>query len=187
MRYATTRGLHLAAALLFAATLGCGAAPPPAIEQLGNLRLSPDYSHWLVGPVVLVSTRAEVEAFMALTDDAAAAAFIEDFWARRGEAVRRTFDTRAAEADLRFAEAGFIGRRTDRGTIYVLHGAPDAIRFENTEFRSEPPIEVWSYEPGSIGLNGKPPSPTYRFAKLGERTVFYQQRVRRRGEAEVIR
>jgi GWxTD domain-containing protein len=167
-----------ASAMAVALALGCAGAPPPPVEELTNIRLGPEYSQWLVGPIVRMSTREEVEQYQALTDDAAAQAFIEAYWQRRGPAFRRLFETRAAEADTRFSEAGFSGRRTDRGTIYVLHGAAKDVRFETPQFVGEPTLEVWTYDTADLGLGGKPPSGEYRFAKIGDLTVFYQRRMR---------
>jgi len=178
------RGAALAAALLAAA---CAGAAPPAPEQLSNVRLGPEYSQWLIGPIVRMSTREEVEQYLALTDDAAAAAFIEAYWARRGELARRIFEKRADEADHRFAEAGYAGRRTDRGTVYILHGEPKEVKFMPPDFVGEPPVEVWRYETTEPGLNGKPPSGVYSFAKYDDLTVFYRHRVRRVDELDPIR
>jgi GWxTD domain-containing protein len=178
------RGAGLAAALLAAA---CAGAAPPAPEQLSNVRLGPEYSQWLIGPIVRMSTREEVQQYLTLTDDASAAAFTEAFWARRGELARHVFERRADEADHRFAEAGYAGRRTDRGTIYVLHGEPKETKFVPPDFVGEPPIEVWRYETSEPGLNGKPPSGIYSFAKYDDLTVFYKHRVRRTDEIDPIR
>jgi GWxTD domain-containing protein len=183
----TVHAGRCAALLLLAVLAACGGSTPPSGEQLSNVRLGPEYSQWLVGPIVRMSSREEVDAYLALSDDATAAAFIEAYWARRGEAARRLFEARAAETDVRFAEAGYAGRRTDRGTIYILHGPPDRAAFEAPEFIDEPPLEVWYYEGSTRGLGGKPPAGAYRFAKQGELTRFYQQRVRRRNEFDPIR
>ena len=80
--------------------------------------------------------------------------------------MRETFDERAAAADQRFSEAGYLGRRTDRGTIFILYGEPEASGFEVGEFVGEPPIEEWRYQSeGRLGLDGKRPNAFYRFAK----------------------
>lgn len=179
LRAAALGGLLLACA--------CAGSAPPSDEQLSNIRLGPEYSQWLVGPIVRMSSHDEVDGYLALREDAAAAAFIDAYWARRGAAVRRLFDERAEEADRRFSEGGYAGRRTDRGAIFVLHGEPKEIKFEPAEFIDEPASEVWLYETTELGLNGKPPMSVYRYAKLGELTVFYQRRVRRSNQYEPIR
>jgi GWxTD domain-containing protein len=165
----------------------CSSGAPPPDEQLSNVRLGPEYSQWLVGAIVRMSSREEVDGYLALRDDASAAAFIDAYWARRGAAVRRLIDQRAEEADRRFSEGGYAGRRTDRGAIFVLHGEPKEIQFEPAEFIDEPATEVWRYETSELGLNGKPPMGVYRFAKVGDLTVFYQRRVRRSNQDEPIR
>jgi GWxTD domain-containing protein len=177
-----------AAALLpWLLLVACSGSTPPRSEQLSNVLLGPEHSQWLVGPIVRMSTHEEVDAFLALRDDAAAAAFVDAYWARRGAAVRQLFERRAEEADRRFSEGGYTGRRTDRGTIFVLHGEPQEIKFEPAEFVNEPPTEVWYYRTNEPGLNGKAPAGVYRFAKQGELTVFYQRRIRRSNENEPIR
>jgi GWxTD domain-containing protein len=173
----------LAAALLLLA--GCNAGPPRArtAAELNNTRLSPALSQWLIGAVSKLATPEEVQGYLALTDDAAATAFIEAFWAahdpdpaRPGNPLRELFERRALEADKRFSEAGYLGRRTDRGTLFVLYGEPKTIDFELNPREGDPPVELWSYG-GARGpaLDGKLPSPVYRFVKRGDLTVIFQQ------------
>jgi GWxTD domain-containing protein len=193
----------LAAALLaagiagIAGLAGCasgGGRPLPGIEHnladLTNPALGPDYSQWLVGPISYLATKDEVAAYLALKDDRAAQAFIDQFWARRNPHPQRpdnslleTFEERAAEADRLYAEGGFQGRRTDRGTIYILYGKPATTDYEISPTPEAPPIEVWTYPLNApVGLSGRQPSPRYRFSKHGDLTVFYipgQNRSRR--------
>jgi len=152
----------------------------PAIE-LTNPRLGPDYSQWLVGPIARLAAAAETDDYLALTDDAAAAAFIEEFWARRnpapdrpGNPLREAFEQRAAEADKQFSEAGYRGRRTARGTTYVLFGPPSEVDHDIAPDPKDPPIELWKYKGGATtGLSGERPARLYRFIKRGDLTVFY--------------
>ena len=182
----TLRPRRVVALALMALAVACGVSAPPSNELLSNVRLGPEYSQWLIGPIVRMSSREEVQGYLALTDDAAAAAFIQAYWARRGELLRRSFERRAQEADHRFAEAGYAGRRTDRGTIYVLHGEPKEVKFDPPEFVDDPPVEVWYYESTEPGLNGKTPSDVYRFAKYDDLTVFYKRRMHRSDEIDPI-
>jgi GWxTD domain-containing protein len=171
------RALALLALALLA---GCGEAPRTAAD-LNNLHLSPALSPWLVGAVSRIATPEEQAGYLALADDAAAEAFIEAFWARRdpdparpGNPVRALFEERSREADRRFSEAGYLGRRTDRGTLLVLYGEPKSIDFEVNPRKGEPPIERWSYAGAKgVSLSGRPPSIVYRFSKRGDLTVFY--------------
>lgn len=189
-----TRTLLVAVASLLVALsvlglAGCGsggAASPRPPGELTNLRLGPDYSHWLLGPVAHMATQEEIEAFRALDDDLAALELVEAFWARRdpdpatpANEARLTFELRARDADRRYGEAGVLGRRTPRGTIHVLYGEPASIDFEIPLDEGEP-IEVWTYsEDASVGLDGRAPAPVYRFRKQGELTRPYQPGGRR--------
>jgi GWxTD domain-containing protein len=178
----------LVPALLLALALGAcasgGGGARPGIEhslaELTNPALGIDYAQWLIGPVSFLATQEEVAAYLALKDDKAAEAFIQGFWARRNPHPKRpdnslleTFEERGAEADRLYSEAGFLGRRTDRGTIFVLYGPPTTVDFE-VPASGTTPIEVWTYAADAApGLTGRQPSPRYRFSKHGDLTVFY--------------
>lgn len=152
-----------------------------AALELVNPHLGPEYAQWLVGAIVRLATPDEVDAYLALTDDAAAARFVEAFWARLDPApdrpdnpVREAYDKRAAEADKRYSEAGYLGRRTDRGTTYVLFGPPTDVDYQISPDPDDGPIEIWEYKSGvSAGLNGERPARAYRFIKRGDLTRLY--------------
>jgi GWxTD domain-containing protein len=174
----------LAALLLVAAACAPAAQEGGTSLDLVNPLLGPDYSQWLVGPVARLAGAAEVDAFLALTDAAAAARFVEEFWARRdpdpaepGNPVAEAFAARAAEADKRYSEAGYLGRRTARGTTHVLFGPPEKVDYQIPPDERDPPIEVWEYPAGApAGLSGERPARAYRFIKRGDVTVFYVPR-----------
>ena len=134
-----------------------------------------------MGPIARLATGEEIDAYLALADDAAAAAFIERFWASRdpapdrpGNPLREAFDQRAAEADKQFTEGGYRGRRTARGTIYVLFGPPAEVDHDISPDPQGPPIEIWRYKGGATaGLDGERPARVYRFIRRGDLTVFY--------------
>ena len=115
-RCASTSALLLAVALLLAACASDGGTAPPlrrnAVDLI-NTQLSPALSQWLVGAIARMATAQEIQAYLALQDDAAATAFIETFWtsrdpdpSRAGNPLRQLFEQREAEADRRFSEAG---------------------------------------------------------------------------------
>lgn len=170
-----------AAALLAVACAGSAPAGRRGLEDLTNPYLGPEHSQWLVGAVARLATPQEVDAYLALRDDAAAAAYIGDFWARRdpspesaGNAVRESFDQRATNADRLYSEAGVMGRRTARGTIYIVYGAPSKTDYEVAPHPDDPPIERWLYDEGSpAGLDGRSPARFYRFIRRGDLTIFY--------------
>lgn len=153
-----------------------------------NPRLGPEYSQWLVGPISRMATAAEMDAYLALRDDAAARGFIDDFWEQRDPApvrpdnpLRETFEERAGEADRRYTEAGYPGRRTDRGTTYILFGEPEKTDYEIPPHPDDPSLEVWFYPRGTErGLSDEKPAREYKFIKRrgDDVTVFYVPRSR---------
>ena len=189
-RPARRAGLLPISGLLVAALLS-GCSSGPSVRSPGDLTnpaLSPRFSQWLVGPIARMASEEELRSYLALSDDEAARSFIEDFWARRdpdpdrpGNRIRELFQRRAETADRRFSEAGYLGRRTDRGTIFVLFGEPEETTFETSPRRGGDPIIVWVYgrEP-ERGLHGEKPQRWYRFVKRGDLTVFYDARRSRR-------
>ncbi len=173
-----------AASLLLLAATGALAgrrsqAPRDAIE-LTNFRLAPAYSQWLVGPIARIADREEVERYLELTDDAAAAAFIEEFWDRRdppsslkpADRPRERFEERARAADAIYSEGTHRGRFTDRGTILILYGEPEERRYAVSTLPGNPPVEIWDYaKDAGPGLDGERPKRRYLFIKRGDRTV----------------
>jgi GWxTD domain-containing protein len=179
------RGLATVALLLAAAlATGCAVdlAATPAAGALNNPFLGLDWSSWLVGPISVLATAEEEQAYLALRDDAAAERFVEGFWQRRdpdpatpGNPRRELFEERVPEADRRFSEAGYLGRRTDRGTVFVLYGEPEKVDYELARREGEPPIEVWTYaRDAAPGLTGRQPAVIYRFVPSGDLTVLYR-------------
>lgn len=172
------------AGVVFSVGCGGGITSGGDAPELINPFLGPTYSQWLVGPISRMASAQEMDAFLALRDDAAAERFIEDFWERRDPAparpdnpLRTTFDERAAEADRLYAEGGYPGRRTDRGITYVLFGEPEKTDYEISPHPTDPPIEVWFYPADAeAGLSGEQPAPKYRFIKRDELTTFYVPR-----------
>jgi len=182
-RRARQVSLALVAALAAILAVGCGdgAGPHRSLAELTNPALGPELSLWLAGPVSLLATQEEIGAYLALRDDAQARAFIQHFWAIRNPTPARPdnpllkqFEERSAQADRMFSEAGFIGRRTDRGAIFILYGRPKKMDFAVGPVEGSPPLEVWEYASNAPpGLDGKRPDSSYRFIKRGDITVTY--------------
>ena len=151
-------------------------------EDLTNFLLSPRYSQWLVGPIGYIAEETEIEAYLGLQDDQAAATFISDFWQKRGgEAVfpsksqKVIFDERREEADRLFDERTYAGHRTDRGTLFVVYGEPNEIRFEAAPRGRGEFLEIWDYgKDAEAGLDGRQPEVLYYFVKKDGRTVYYK-------------
>lgn len=168
-------------ALSTACSSGGAAGPGRSITELTNPFLRPEYSSWMVGAASRLATPEEIRAYLALRDDAQAAAFIEEFWAKRDptpdrpdNAIRTAFEQRSAEADRLFSESGYLGRYTDRGALFVLFGPPTKVDFEVSPTPDLPPIELWSYGPDApSGINGQRPAGYYRFLKRGDLTTTY--------------
>jgi GWxTD domain-containing protein len=180
----TARALLAVGVLAALGLAGCGGGSTSRGRSAGSLTnpfLGPESTSWLVGPIARLATPAEIESYLAVQDDAQAEAFIERFWDsrdptpdRQGNPVRETFEERAAQADRLYSEAGYLGRRTDRGTIYVLYGSPQKVDFEVSSDLGSPNLEVWTYGPGApSGLDARKPAALYRFVRRGDLTVFY--------------
>lgn len=181
-----------AAALAAGVALGlaaCATTEPgggrDAAAELTNPLLSPAWSQWLVGPIAELATPEEEAAYLGLSSDAAAAAFVDDFWARRkpyplrpDNPLRESFEARAEEADRLYSEAGYLGRRTARGTVHVLYGPPPEVDYQLSQHPEDPPVTVWIYPADAApGLDGRPPQQIYRFIKRGDITEIYRPRV----------
>ena len=157
-------------------------------EELTNFLLGAEYSQWLVGAISQIADKKEIDRYLELSTDEQAREFIDRFWAERapkgdfavwpGRGPRDVFRRRAQEADRLYTEGVTLGRRTDRGTIYVLYGEPAEVTYEIDE---EPPydsIEVWRYDKKAAkGLDGRRPKSHYRFVEEDGLTVTYRQRL----------
>lgn len=175
--------LGCAASLILLSAQGCGSSAPrtASAADLTNPFLGPERSSWLIGPIARIARPEEVKAYLALTDETQASQFIDQFWAQRdpnpnnpGNPLREAFDERAAEADRMFTEAGFRGRRTDRGSIFVVYGPPSETEYEISPSAGESAIEAWTYKATTpAGIDGRKPLHQYRFIKRGDLTVTY--------------
>jgi GWxTD domain-containing protein len=157
--------------------------------ELLNLFVGPSYSQWLRGAISYIATDEEIEAYLQITEDGAAEAFIEEFWRRRdprpetaANPVRELFDERSAEADKLYSEAAIPGRSTDRGAVFIVYGEPSQTHYDIASSTREPipgrntdiSVETWTYDKDvEEGLDGRRPEKIYRFARDGEVTKFY--------------
>lgn len=184
--------LSLSFVLLFAASVPEATAKKkrkrPGPEDITNFLLSPRLSQWLVGAISRMATQEEIAAYLTLTSDEEANAFIDAFWTKRGpDAVwpnkgkRQLFEERSAEADRLYDEGTHRGRHTDRGTTYVLYGPPDDTRYEQSAQVRSSTVEVWTYSGSTeAGLDDKRPKNFYLFMKQGDLTVEYRGAIQRR-------
>lgn len=95
--------------------------------------LQSSFNDWLSNDVAYIITPEERQAFTDLSTDGERENFIESFWLRRDPTpdteeneYKEEHYRRLAFANEHFA-SGVPGWRTDRGHIYILHGAPDEI------------------------------------------------------------
>ncbi len=107
---------------------------------------------WLedVRPLILPE---EEKAYKGLKNNADAAEFQKIFWARRDPNLdtpenefQAEYQKLAAEVDAKFKVAGRPGSQTDCGRIYILLGAPDAVKKEQTAEVSFRSPETWTYK-----------------------------------------
>ncbi len=170
----------IAASLLAAPAAGAAQrGKQRSADELINVFLSPGLAQWLIGPIARLATDNEVEAFLQITDDEVAYRFIDRFWSARqltegppGVSARQVFERSAEEADRRFGEDTYPGRRTDRGTIFILYGPPDDVDYQPARKAQDGNLEIWRYGKERIGMDGKPPKPTYSFIQEGDLTRF---------------
>lgn len=91
------------------------------------------YKKWLEQDVPYIITPEEAAAFKQLSNDEERDQFVEAFWQRRDPTpdtpeneYRDEHYRRITYANEHFG-AGVPGWKTDRGRIYIIHGAPDEI------------------------------------------------------------
>jgi GWxTD domain-containing protein len=96
-------------------------------------KIETDHKRWLEEDVKDIITPEEESAFRKLSNSAERDNFIEAFWRRRDPTpdteeneFKEEHYRRRAYADEHFS-AGMPGSKTDRGRIYIIHGAPDSI------------------------------------------------------------
>lgn len=131
-------GSVIAAALLVVAMLH--AAPPQTESKAGA------YTKWLEQDVVYIIAPEERAAFLKLHSDPEKDEFIRQFWARRGEAVKKEHYRRIEYANQRFTSASKPGWATERGKTYIVKGPPDEI-----ESHPKRHTELWLYHSSPSG------------------------------------
>ena len=95
--------------------------------------LSGEDRRWLENEVPDIITEEERRAFLELSTSEEREQFIELFWDRRNPDLESSVNSakeehyrRLAYADEHFS-SGIVGRKTDRGRIYIIWGPPDEI------------------------------------------------------------
>jgi GWxTD domain-containing protein len=102
------------------------------VSGVAEAGLSKQAEEWRRGPEKFLISDEEGKAWKAVSSDAAAAAFIDLFWARRDPTegtprneFREEFLARVRYADAAFAEKRRRGALTERGQVYILLGPPE--------------------------------------------------------------
>lgn len=166
LRLALLSILICCCALLLSAQSGNAPQNDPLQRPHGKRKLTAAekaYKQWLDEDVIYIITPEERAAFLKLTNDSERESFIEIFWDKRNphpesgqNENKEEHYRRIAFANERFT-AGVPGWKTDRGHVYILHGAPDSIEShpmggpytrsaEEGGGQTETyPFEVWHY------------------------------------------
>ncbi len=141
--------------------------------DLTNFLLGPEFAQWLVGPIAHLATDEERRGVPgARRNDTDAAAIHRGVLGAARSQSRVPADgseghastRRASEADKVFSEGTTLGRRTDRGTVFILYGSPDNPEYATSPTGMGPPIEIWSYpRKAEPGLDGQRPEQRYGF------------------------
>ncbi len=137
--------------------------PAPTKNRDAHKKELQQYDKWLNETVSVIITDEERSAFKKLSNNTERDNFIEHFWFLRDPTpdtpeneYKEEYERRVAYANEHYA-AGMPGWKTDRGRIYVLHGAPDSIEaspmggpYQRTaeEGGGETityPFEIWRY------------------------------------------
>lgn len=147
------------------ALAGCRSAGPYS-------DLPPTARSWAEGPVRWLMLPEDVRAFRRVRTNAAALAFIEEFWRRRdpapdvpGNPFAQQFFERVQAADLLYDEEGVPGSATDRGRALILLGPPSLLKVTTKTAASWDPLEghgrrphgtrqlrleIWGYQPADL-------------------------------------
>jgi len=168
---------------------------PTDPNELFNPLLGIEHSHWLVGAIAEIATLEEIREYLELLGDEDAEAFIDAFWAKRTEGYgyfdkkpREIYEERAVEADKQYSEGAYSGRRTARGTIYILFGEPEDVEFQIPHEVGVPTLEAWRYpKDAAAGLGGEPPERLYRFVEIDGSKVLYTGQKMRRNPRDLVR
>ncbi len=142
----TTRTALLLLPLFSAGPLLAQWKPPDACGQLPNgakeaiRRLPENARYWLAEDAVYISSPDERCAFLLLDTDPEREQFMEQFWYRRaGDEIsvdyhfKTEFYRRIVFANENYGSKTLAGRKTDRGRLYVISGAPDYVERTSEE------------------------------------------------------
>ena len=90
--------------------------------------LSDEYVQFGKGPAQWLMTSSEQAQWKNVKTDDDAKKFIDDFWARRGQAFKAEFDARVKYADEHFPQGRTKGSMTDRGHVLIVMGGPAKVQ-----------------------------------------------------------
>jgi GWxTD domain-containing protein len=133
-------------------------------EPKGN-GIAAAYKDWSEGPARFLLTASESEEFRRITDPIARSEFITKFWKDRDRTpetpeneFRDEFERRVAFADQYFVQGETRGSYTDRGTVFVLLGAPaySIQKPMKTGDDTADPAALYLYTPGQVQIAAAP-------------------------------
>jgi GWxTD domain-containing protein len=117
------------------------------------------YTDWNESPAGYFMTKAEREQWSALTSEAAAAKFVEEFLAKRGPDFAAEVKKRAEQADKYLTIGKLPASKTLRGRLIVLFGPPSGINVSDrtdTSTKRDNPVTAGALSNiGSTGGGGK--------------------------------
>ena len=144
-----------------------------------------------VRPLILPE---EEKSYKSLKNNGDAAEFQKIFWARRDPNLdtpvnefQAEYQKLVAEVDPKFKAAGRPGSQTDCGRIYILLGAPDAVKKEQSSEAAFRTPETWTYKdrPGMTFKGGSMEIPLDGTCMLPQGNRFGEQ-LSRLAELKVI-
>ena len=135
-------------------------AGPAATEKV---RLPERFQTWLDQEVAYIITPREKDVFLKLQTDRERDTFVEAFWRQRDPTTgtpenefKSEHYKRLAYADTTYGRGTHVvGRKTDRGRIYIILGPPRNIESFDT-INGVNPVEIWFYQPQDD--SGLPPA-----------------------------
>jgi GWxTD domain-containing protein len=130
---------------------------------------------WIKSPEAYLATNEELDQWkreVVTPDDAQK--FIDEFWRKRGEGLKKEIRTRIEFADKQFALGKVPGSRTQMGRVWMLLGTPSEVKTERGN------IEGGAAQggPGTVGVPRMQDNSVERGARVQNRWLYRKDRLR---------